>query len=97
MISADFAAPFAASVILFLTAFFWPAMAFFTAPRLAVSWPYSGRDRSASAISSSVFLSSAAMLLAAVPGAARWMSWFICSLLWLYSSLMPIRWPYSWA
>ena len=35
--------------------------------------------------------------LGAPPGAAWWMSAFSWELLWLYSSGMPSRWPYSWA
>jgi hypothetical protein len=84
------------------------ASCFFTAARLArsasvtegiaVSSALSSGERSAdSTIRSTVFRSRAACALGAVDGAAWCSSAFICWLLWLYSSGMPIRWPYSCA
>jgi hypothetical protein len=84
------------------------AICFFTAARLARSASVTdgiaasravsnGRRSEERTIRSTVFLSRAAWALGAVFGAAWCSRAFICSLLWLYSSGMPIRCPYSWA
>ena len=63
----------------------------------ACSWAYIGRASEARAIRSMVALSRAAFAEAAEAGATLWIKAFSCSLDWLYSSGMPIMWPYSWA
>ena len=88
----------AAAAIFVLTALrFCPQRIGDLAGSVDVSWSYIGCRRAARTIRSTVVRSRAARALGARPGAAWWMSAFSCSLLWLYSSGMPSRWPYSWA
>ncbi len=87
----------AAVAILALTMARLARKASVTAGIIDCSWATSGALSAASAIRSTVFLSSAFIALGALPGAAWCSRPLSISLDWLYSSSMPSRWPYSCA
>ena len=86
-----------AATIAFFTFAFCALIAVVTGAIEALSLSTRGCLSELSTMCWTVARSSAGPALGAPPGAAWWISAFSWELLWLYSSGIPSRWPYSWA